>query len=63
MGKNEEAETAFKYAIQLDESKKLNDDRLYNAYGMFLFKQQRYEEAGIQFEKEKQFKSKKQTID
>ncbi len=63
MGKNEEAEAAFKSAIELDESKKLNDDRLYNAYGMFLFKQQKYEEAGIQFEKEKQFKSTKQTID
>jgi hypothetical protein len=63
MGENGEAEAAFKSAIELDESKKLNDDRLYNAYGMFLFKQQRYEEAGIQFAKEKQFKSKKQTVD
>ena len=63
MGENKEAESTFKSAIKLDESKKLNDARLYNAYGMFLFKQQRYEEAGIQFEKEKQFKSTNQTID
>jgi tetratricopeptide (TPR) repeat protein len=63
MEENEAAEAAFKSAIELDESKKLNDDRLYNAYGMFLFKQQRYEEAGIQFEKEKQFKLQKQRLD
>jgi len=54
MGQNEEAEAAFKSAIKLDESKKLNDARLYNAYGMFLFKLQRYDEARTQFEKEKQ---------
>lgn len=62
MGKNEAAESAFKSAIKLDETQKLNDDRLYNAYGLFLFKQQKYEAAGIQFEKEKQVKSQNKQI-
>ncbi len=60
MGENEKAERAFKSAIELENVKKLNDDNIYNAYGMFLFKQERYQEAGEQFDKEKQFKSKNQ---
>lgn len=58
MDENKKAESAFNFAIKLDKSKKLNNDSLYNAYGMFLFKQERYKEAGEQFEKEKQFKLK-----
>ncbi|MDQ7090928.1 MAG: hypothetical protein Q9M50_09815 [Methylococcales bacterium] len=56
MGENDKAEAAFKSAIEIERAEKLNDDLLYNAYGMFLFKQEKYKEAGEQFEKEKQFK-------
>jgi hypothetical protein len=55
-GENKKAESAFKKAIELETLNGLNDDSLYNAYGMFLFKQKRYKEAGLQFEQEKQLK-------
>ncbi|MCK5871718.1 MAG: hypothetical protein KAG26_02735 [Methylococcales bacterium] len=54
LGQNERAEGAFRSAIASMNGKK--DDRLYHSYGMFLFKQERYKEAGKQFELEEQHK-------
>lgn len=54
LGESEKAETAFKTTLKL----KKNDAKIYNAYGMFLFKQQRYDEAAEQFKKEKRLKNK-----
>lgn len=54
LSQNEQAEAAFKLAIAHMNTKK--DDRLYHSYGMFLFKQERYKEAGKQFELEEQHK-------
>ena len=57
LGDNENAEAAFNKTISLATEQNSHDARLYNAYGMFLFKQKRYQEAAVQFEKEKQLKS------
>lgn len=56
----ENAAKAFDRAIELATEKKLDDARLYNAYGMFLFRQEKYKEAAEQFKKEKQLKATSQ---
>ncbi|NOQ35939.1 MAG: tetratricopeptide repeat protein, partial [Methylococcaceae bacterium] len=58
----DKAETAFNTAIKLENSKQLNDPRIYNAYGMFLLKQEKYKEAAEQFKKEKRLKSASQSM-
>ncbi|MCK4494215.1 MAG: hypothetical protein KAU26_09175 [Methylococcales bacterium] len=54
LGQNERAERAFKSAITYVNGVK--DDSLYHSYGMFLFKQERYKEAGEQFKIEELLK-------
>ncbi len=55
-GDNSKAEAAFLSAIAIEQEKKLNDAAVYNAYGIFLVKLNRYKEATQQFNKEKQLK-------
>ncbi|MCK5899029.1 MAG: hypothetical protein KAG06_08160 [Methylococcales bacterium] len=54
LSQNELAEGAFRSAIAYVNGEK--DDRLYHSYGMFLFKQERYKEAGVQFKIEERLK-------
>ncbi len=56
-GDNHKAEAAFLSAIAIEQEKKLNDAAVYNAYGIFLVKLNRYKEATQQFNKEKQLKT------
>jgi tetratricopeptide (TPR) repeat protein len=57
VGNNAQAEAAFLSAIAIEQEKKLNDAAVYNAYGVFLFKLNRYKEATRQFNKEKQLRA------
>lgn len=60
MDNMEKAKRAFDKAIEISTEKNLEDANLYNAYGMFLFRQEKYKEAAEQFKKEKQLKTSPQ---
>jgi len=57
VGNKAKAEAAFLSAIELEKAQKINDATVYNAYGMYLFKLNRYKEAAQQFNREKQLKA------
>jgi len=57
IGNKAKAEAAFLSAIELEKAQKINDATVYNAYGMYLFKLNRYKEAAQQFNREKQLKA------